>query len=175
MLKNFSLVIVVCLLALSCKEELPSSIIILKGARDQKNFYTGGINRIFYRLDEKFPADDAIKQISTKLENSGWAPLNEDYLHPGNSNSLVSGWAIYEDPPKRPEMMIYEWAANWKDKQENIVAYTLQYKDPIDKFRHATVILKPTNSLLNVNVVYMPQEVAKSMRESINRKKPNRG
>ena len=70
-------------------------------------------------------------------------------------------------------MMIYEWSANWKDKQDNIVSYALQYKDPIDKFRHGTVILKPTNSVLNVNVVYMPEKVAKSMRESINRKKRN--
>jgi hypothetical protein len=173
MFKRFFLILVVGLLAYSCKEELPASIIILKGATDQKNFYTGGINRVFYRLDQKFPAEDAIKQVSNKLESSGWTPLNEDFLHPGISNSLVSGWAIYEDPPKRPEMMIYEWYANWKDKQENIVSYTLQYKDPIDKFRHGTVILKPTNSTLNVNVVYMPTKVAKSMRESINRKKPN--
>jgi hypothetical protein len=171
--KKIFRLIIACLVVVCCKEELPKSIIVLKGARDQKNFYTGGINRVFYRLDQKFPADDAIKEISTKLESSGWRPLNEDYLHPGISNSLVSGWAIYEDPPKRPEMMIYEWAANWKDKQENIISYTFQYKDPIDKFRHGTVILKPTNSLLNVNVVYMPQEVAKSMRESINRKKRN--
>jgi hypothetical protein len=174
MFKRFLLITVVCLFSYSCKEELPSSILVLKGARDQKNFYTGGINRVFYRVDQKFPADDAIKQISSKLETTGWTPLNEDYLHPGISNSLASGWAIYEDPPKRPEMMIYEWSANWKDKQENIISYTLQYKDPIDKFRHGTVILKPANSLLNVNVVYMPQEVAKSMRESINKKKPNR-
>lgn len=174
MCKRILSLVIVCLVALCCKEQLPNSIIVLKGARNQKNFYTGGINRVFYRVDEKFPADEAIKQISTKLEGSGWTALNEDYLHPGNSNSLVSGWAIYEDPPKRPEMMIYEWTANWKDKQENIIVYTLQYKDPIDKFRHGTVILKPTNSLLNVNVVYMPEKVAKSMRESINRKKPNR-
>jgi hypothetical protein len=173
MFKKFFLVIFVCLLALSCKEELPASIIILKDAKNQKNFYTGGINRVFYRLDQRFPAEDAIKQISTKLESTGWTPLSEDFLHPGDSNSLVTGWAIYEDPPKKPEMMIYEWSANWKDKQENIVSYTFQYKDPIDKFRHGTVILKPANSKLDVNVVYMPEKVAKSMRESINRKKRN--
>jgi hypothetical protein len=173
MFKKFLVLTAVCLLALSCKEELPASIIFLKGAKDQKTFYTGGINRVFYRLDQRFPAEDAIKEISTKLETSGWTPLNEDFLHPGISNSLVSGWAIYEDPPKRPAMMIYEWSANWKDKQDNIVSYALQYKDPIDKFRHGTVILKPTNSVLNVNVVYMPEKVAKSMRESINRKKRN--
>lgn len=174
MYKKLFAVIVVCLIALSCKEELPASIIVLKDAKNQKNFYTGGINRVFYRLDQRFPAEDAIKQISTKLENSGWIPLNEEFLHPGISNSLVTGWEIYEDPPKKPELMIYEWSANWKDKQDNIVSYTFQYKDSIDKFRHGTVILKPTNSTLNVNVVYMPENVAKSMRESINRKKKNK-
>ena len=68
--------------------------------------------------------------------------MKEDYLHPGISTSLVSGWTIYEDPPKRPAHMIYEWSANWKDKADNIVTYQFQYKDPIDKHRHGTVILE---------------------------------
>ncbi len=173
MFKKSLLVIFFSALVLSCEQSLPPSIIILTGANNQKHFYTGGINRVFYKLEEKFPADNAIKEISSKLEAGGWEAMSEDFLHPGTSNSLITGWSIYEDPPKKPEFMIYEWSTNWKDKQDNIVSYSFQYKDPIEKFRHGTVILKPSNSSLNVHAVYMPEKVAQSMRESINRKRPN--
>jgi hypothetical protein len=160
------------LLIVSCGERTyPSSFIILKDATNLKYFYTGGIDRIFYKVEARFPADQTIKEISSKLESAGWVPLREEYLHPENSTSIVSGWTIYEDPPKRPANMIYEWSGNWKDKADNIVTYQFQYKDPIEKYRKGTVILKPGNSSMMVNAVYMPEKVAKNMRDSINRKK----
>ncbi len=172
MLKKLLILVCSVLLFVSCgNQKYPSSFIILKNATNLKHFYTGGIDRMFYKVESKFPAESTIKEISSKLESAGWEPLQEEYLHPENSTSIVSGWSIYEDPPKRPSNMIYEWSANWKDKADNIVSYQLQYKDPIDKYRHGTVILKPGGSSLMVNAVYMPQKVAKNMRESINRKK----
>ncbi len=169
----FKKILILCsvVLTISCNQTYPNSFIILKDATNLKQFYTGGINRMFYKLEAKFPAESTINQVSKKLESEGWIPLKEDYLHPENSTSLVSGWTIYEDPPKRPAYMIYEWSGNWKDKADNIVTYQFQYKDPIDKHRHGTVFLKPSSSSMIVNAVYMPEKIAKNMRESINRKK----
>jgi hypothetical protein len=171
MFKKILVLICSIFLLISCDQTYPDSFIIVKNATNMKHFYTGGINRMFYQVEAKFPAESTIQEISRKLESEGWIPLQEDYLHPGDSTSLVSGWTIYEDPPKRPAHMIYEWSANWKDKADNIVKYQFQYKDPIDKYKHGTVILKPASASLIVNAVYMPEKVAKNMRESINRKK----
>jgi len=172
MLNKILILVCSALLLVSCGDRIyPSSFIVLKNATNLKHFYTGGIERMFYKVEAKFPAESTIREITSKLESAGWEPLQEDYLHPGISTSIVSGWSIYEDPPKRPFNMIYEWSANWKDKAENIVSYQFQYKDPIDKHRHGTVILKPGSSSMTVNAVYMPHKIAKNMRESINRKK----
>ncbi|HSE39673.1 MAG TPA: hypothetical protein VLH08_02825 [Acidobacteriota bacterium] len=130
---------------------------------------------MFYKVEAPFPAQTTIKEITSKLEAEGWVPMQQEYLHPENVTSIVSGWTFYEDPPKRPSNIIYEYLANWKDKADNIITYQFQYRDPIDKFRHGTVIVKPTSSSLMVNAVYMPNKVAKNMRESINRKKKANG
>lgn len=155
----------------SCDRPLPAGLIILDGASGQKHFYTGGIYRVLYQLQEKFPAENKISAVTQKLESAGWKPLQKEFLHPNIETSLVTGWTFYEDPPKRPEWIIYEWSGNWKDQKNNVVTYAFQYKDPIGKYKQSTVIMKPSSSTLIVHAVYMPEKVALNMRDSINRKK----
>jgi hypothetical protein len=63
--------------------------------------------------------------------------------------------------------MVYEWTADWKDKDNNIVSYALQYRDPIEKYRKGTFIMRPGNDSLTVNFVYMPAKEAVAIRESV--------
>jgi hypothetical protein len=172
MLSTRSTLLISLLLFLSsCSQPFPEALIFLEGSKGLKHFYTGGIYRVLYQIDEKFPAEEAVRKVSQRLESKGWQPLKYEFLHPDIPTSVVTGWTFYEDPPKKPEWVIYEWSGNWIDKSNNVVTYAFQYKDPIEKYKQKTVIMRPSSNTMFVHAVYMPQKVAVNMRESINRKK----
>lgn len=158
--------------ALSCNRDLPDSLIVIKGASKPKQFYVRGMDQIVYRVEEKFPAKDAIHTIFQHLKKKGWQPLQQQYLYPDLPSSHVLGWTFYEDKRVGYTSFVFEWSADWKDKNNNIVTYSFRYRDPAKKYAHKTYILKPTNSDLYIAASYMPEKVAQNIRESAKRKKP---
>ncbi len=123
-----------------------------------------------YDLNETFPAPETIQKISEPLKKNGWEPLKERYLEPGVPSSRISGWKYYEDHRVGSDSFVYEWTTSWKDKDNNVITYTLQYRDPIEKYQRSIYILKPGSSNLKVMAVYMPEKVARAMREGIYRR-----
>lgn len=165
-------VIFLAFAALSCHRDLPDSLIVIQGASKPKQFYVRGMDQIVYRVEEKFPAKDAIQTILQQLKKKGWEPLQQQYLYPDLPSSHVLGWTFYEDKRVGYTSFVFEWSADWKDKNNNIVTYSFRYRDPAKKYTHKTYILKPTNSDLYIAASYMPEKVAQTIRESAKQRKP---
>lgn len=158
------------LVFLSCDQRHPPGFIVLAGAEGVKTFYVRGIDKSIYRVHAAFPAEKIISEISTQMEKNGWQAMDKLYLYPDVPSGKVQGWTYYEQA-KRTGFMVYEWTTDWHDKNNNIASYALQYRDPIEKYRKGTFIMRPGNDALTVNFVYMPASDAASIRESLKAKK----
>ena len=152
-----------------CDERRPPGFIVLKGAEGLKTFYVRGIDKAIYRVHAQFPADHVIHEILEQMKKGGWEPLDNLYLYPDVPSGKVQGWTYYEQA-KKTGFMVYEWSTDWKDKDNNIAGYALQYRDPIEKYRQGTFIMRPGNDALTVNFVYMPAKEAVAIRESLKAK-----
>jgi hypothetical protein len=157
---------------LSCHRELPDSLIVLKGGTKPKRFYVRGMDQLVYRIEDKYPARDAIQAISDHLKRKGWEPIQQQFLYPNLPSSHVVGWVFYEDKRVGYTSFVFEWSGDWKDKDNNIVTYSFRYRDPAKKYAQKTYILKPQNSDLYIAASYMPRKVAQSIRESAKQRKP---
>jgi len=107
------------------------ALIVLNGAtqvRRDPGAYSS--YHIAYALNEKHPAPNAIQQISSRLKALGWTPLQGDWLNPGLPSSHVRGWTDFIDGTTTPMNHVHQWGAQWKDKNGNIVDYTLRYSYP---------------------------------------------
>lgn len=89
-----------------------------------------GSHHVAYALTEQYPASNAIRQISSRLEALGWTPLQEDWLNPGLPSSHTSGWTGFLDGTTTPMHHVRQWSAQWQDAPGNIVDYTLSYSYP---------------------------------------------
>jgi len=159
-------------LATSCgKDSLSDIFIVPAEAKELDRIRFRGMDQMTYSLNAVFPAAETIRKISEPLKKNGWEPLKERYLEPGVSSSQMSGWTYYEDHRVGSDSFVYEWTTSWKDTHNNVITYTLQYRDPIEKYQRSVYILKPGSSNLKVMAVYMPEKVARAMREKAERTK----
>ena len=150
----------------SCgKDSRQDVFIVLKEATELDRIRFRGMDQMTYRLKERFPATDAIQEITGPLQQRGWEPLKEPFLESGIPSSHISGWKYYEDHRVGSDSFVYEWSTSWKDKENNVITYTLEYRDPIEKYQRSVYILKPGSSNLKVMAVYMPEKVARAMRQ----------
>ena len=171
-LHSFIIIVSILLLAAACgKDSLSEVLIIPKEAKELDRIRFRGMDQMTYDLKETFPAAETIRKISEPLKKAGWEPLRERYLEPGVLSSHISGWKYYEDHRVGSDSFVYEWTTSWKDKNNNVITYTLQYRDPIEKYQRSVYILKPGSSNLKVMAVYMPEKVARAMRENAERTK----
>lgn len=168
-MRSFALLLILLSL-LSCDSRHPPGFVVLPGAEGVKTFYVRGIDKAVYRVHAEFPADKIVAEISSRMEKSGWKPMDHLYLYPDIPSGHIQGWTYFEQA-KRTGFMMYEWASDWQDGEGNIASYALQYSDPIEKYRKGTFIMRPSSDALAVNFVYMPKEEAAALRESVKPKK----
>ena len=114
--------------------------------------------------------DQCHHQVVIALQKDGWKPLDTLYLYPDVPGATKQGWTFYEQAKNNTGWMVYEWSSDWQDKDGNIASYALQYRDPIEKYRKGTFVMRPGNDALVVNFVYMPKDVAIAVRESLKKK-----
>lgn len=153
--------LILTLVMLSCRRSVPEMLIQLDGAKERKAYSVAGMDVLEYRLDVVYPAKKVVEDISKRLEAKGWKPLPYMYMYPNYKSSHVEGWSLYQDPPKNPSRVIYEWSGDWQDTDGNIVTYTFRYLDPFEKYRQPVFMLKPGNSTMLVTAIYMEEAVAK--------------
>jgi hypothetical protein len=154
-----------------CGQRFAPGFVVLDGAEGTRTFYVRGIDKMIYRIHREFPAQKAIEDLSSRVEKLGFKPLDKQFLYPDLPTAHVQGWTYYEQSKKMAGFMVYEWTCDWKDANNNILTYTLEYRDPIQKYSHGTYIMKPGNDALVVNGVFMPEKTAIALRESLHKSK----
>ncbi len=135
------------------KGEYSDSLIVHPRANDVRFSKHKGTDQLTYRVEEKFPASDVIGWISKKLRENGWEALAYHYLSPHLLSSHVKGWTKFIDATKSTKQIVHSWAAEWKDRSENVVHYALQYRYPEDG--------NPNLTELEVIAVYTPARLAR--------------
>ena len=134
-------------------------LIVLKGAIDPSFYNLGGSDQVIYQLEAKYPATDVIAEITLALKKMGWEPMAEDYLNPGSPTSHVTGWGDFVDRTTTSPQQVYQWMANWKNEQEDIVLYGFKYTYPEGA--------EPILDKLDVVAVYIPADVLKEQQEAL--------
>jgi len=161
----------VCLFLLACDEAPKGVLIQLAGAKDVESSTLRGMDTLQYKLYVRYPAREQIQQVRNQLEKSGWKALPYIYLFPKNPSSIVQDWTFFNDPPRDPEWVIYEWTADWVDKDGNLLTYTFRYHDSIKKYQGSTFIVGPSQNEMIVTALYTPAGLAKHKQAMLNGEK----
>jgi hypothetical protein len=157
------------LLFLSACSQAPKGVLIaLPGAKDVETSTLRGMNTLQYTLNVRYPAKVQIQSVKDQLLKLGWKPVPYIYLFPKNSSSQVLGWTFFNDPPRNPSWVIYEWTGDWLDKEGNLVTYTFRYRDPIAKYQQSTFIVGPAQKEMTVTAIYTPSGIAKHKQAMLN-------
>ena len=165
------LVLLTLLLFCSCNQAPKGVLITLPGAKDVESSTLRGMDTLQYTLDIRYPAKAQIQTVKDQLLKLGWKPVPYIYLFPKNSSSQVLGWTFFNDPPRDPSWVIYEWTGDWLDKNGNLVTYTFRYRDPIAKYQQSTFIVGPSEKKMAVTAIYTPAGIAKHKQAMLNGKK----
>jgi hypothetical protein len=170
-MRRFFLVLLMSLSLFSACNHAPTGVLIaLPGAKNMQTHTVRGMNVLEYELDVKYPARDQIHKVSEDLKKLGWKPLSYIYLFPKNASSQVLGWTFFNDPPRQPEWVIYEWTSDWQDAKGNLVTYTFRYKDPASKYQQSTSIVGPGDNRMKITAIYTPAGIAKHKQQMLNPK-----
>ena len=164
-------VVLFCLVLFACNEAPKGVLIQLPGAKDVESSTLRGMDTLQYKLYVRYPAREQIHQVREHLEKNGWKPLSYIYLFPKNPSSIVQDWTFFNDPPRDPAWVIYEWTADWVDKDGNVVTYTFRYHDPVGKYRGSTFIVGPSQNEMIVTALYTPAGIAKHKQAMLNGEK----
>src|SRR5919106_2459691 len=119
----------------ACKGAPEGVLITLPGAKNVKTHHLRGMDVVEYELSAKYPAKELIAGVGARLKEQGWKPIPYMYLFPKNESSQVRGWTFFNDPPRQPVWMIYEWTGDWQDSNGNLLTYTFRYRDPAAKYQ----------------------------------------
>jgi hypothetical protein len=123
-----------------------------------------------YQLKVRYPAREQIAYVANRLKEQGWKPVPHIYLFPKNQSSHVLGWTFFNDPPRQPEWMIYEWTGDWQDPSGNLLTYTFRYRDPAAKYQQSTFILRPARDEMSVTAIFTPAGLAQHKQRTLNPK-----
>ena len=167
MIRNKLLTIVIgCLFLGGCtvsNEEqganFSDSLIVVSGAQKIRYIKFEGTGQLFFEIKVDYPAKTVLEEISKKLESKGWQHLPEDYLNPGLASSHVRGWTDFIDATKSPRRKVYQWLAQWKNKNGDILWCTLNYSYPLTT--------KPDLKDLTVSEAFWPAKLASEARKQV--------
>lgn len=107
------------------------SLVVLDGAEKvAQGRGAHGSLYVSYTAKEAYPADDALRQIASHLEDLGWRPLDESWQNPGIPSSHVRGWTEHVDATRSPVQRVHHWKSAWQDETGNLVDYSLAYSYP---------------------------------------------
>jgi hypothetical protein len=171
MTQSFFLFAILLFFAASCARAPEGVLIQLPGAKKVNTYHVRGMDVLEYQLAVKYPAKQHISQVADKLKNLGWKPVPYIYLFPKNQSSHVLGWTFFNDPPKQPEWVVYEWTGDWLDPKGNLVTYTFRYRDPVAKYQQRTFILRPLHDEMAITAIYTPAGIAEHKQRTLNPQK----
>ena len=154
----------------ACARAPEGVLIQLPGAKNVNTYHLRGMDVLEYQLAVKYPAKQHISDVAGRLSKLGWKPVPYIYLFPKNQSSHVLGWTFFNDPPKQPQWVIYEWTGDWLDPKGNLVTYTFRYRDPASKYQQSTFILRPMHDEMAITAIYTPAGLAEHKQRTLNPK-----
>lgn len=133
------------------------AIIILPDATNVRwaDIYDG---QVTYSVSEPYPANRAIREIQTKLQQLGWRPRKRDLLNPAGSSGTRAEW-IETDIEGKPAIA---WSQQWEHDMGDVVWYGLRYWSK-SKNDVATT--------LDILVSYFSKDTVTAIESDIRRKK----
>ena len=134
------------------------ALIVVAGVQSPKYQQFNGAYRMNYELQADYPANEIIAYISKQLKAKGWKPLRQDYLNPGMLTSHAKGWTSFTDASTTPQRTIHLWQGDWVNESKATVRYRFTYEYSKEG--------KPDLRNLQVWAIYVPPQVAESLRES---------
>lgn len=165
---RFIFLLAVAFIATGCSRAPDGVLIELPGAKEVNRHHLSGMHILQYELAVKYPAKEHIAEVLNRLKGLGWKPVPYIYLFPKNQSSHVLGWTFFNDPPRQPVWVIYEWTGDWLDSNGNLVTYTFRYRDPASKYQQSTFILRPVEDLMMVTAIYTPAGIAEHKQRTLN-------
>jgi len=165
------LLVLIVLFLVACHEAPKGALIQLAGARDVEISTLSGMNTLQYKLLVRYPAKEQIQEVKDRLNKMGWKAVPYIYLFPPNPSSHVLGWTFFNDPPRQPAWVVYEWTGDWLDKDGNLLTYTFRYKDPVAKYQQKTFIVGPSQKEMAITAIYTPASLAKHKQGMLNGEK----
>ena len=156
------------LAAAACQKAPEGVLIKLPGAKEAKTYRLRGMDILEYQLNVRYPAREQIADVNGRLQKLGYQPVPYIYLFPKNQSSHVVGWTFFNDPPRNPVWVIYEWTGDWQDSKGNLLTYTFRYRDPASKYQQSTFILRPARNEMIVTAIFTPAGVAQHKQRVLN-------
>ena len=128
-----------------------------------------------YELNVKFPAAEIIDEVSKRLKDQGLEPSKYDFINPGKESSQSMGWTHFGRKSGRDQgsdQNVFQWIAEWQDKDKNIIWYAFIYTEPLNKQNIET--LAPNTEIMRVIAKLIPAKTAQEMLKRISQTKaPN--
>jgi hypothetical protein len=140
-------------------ENRPKSLILVPSAFDIQYTIFEGRPQLIYRLNADYPAEATLNTISAKLRGTGWKPLKSDFWNPSIRSSHIRGWQQFDDATTHPTTTVHSWMAQWENPQHDIVAYSLEYRYPVDA--------EPDLHALRVLAIFIPAAIANKMPKAV--------
>lgn len=121
------------------------TLVVPKNAEKIKT--NAGGNAVSFELREPYPAERFRLALENAYMPPQWQKEDELRLFPGRKTSeSPGGWFRYLEG----DQMVYMWAVNWVDKNENSVTYAVRYRFP----ERAT----PSGGRAAVDAVFQPSK-----------------
>jgi len=125
-LKLVGLVWIVTLSACSSARVVPPvpdpAVIVLSHAKDVRSFdiYDGQVS---YRIEQPYPAEQALSEIHQRLNALGWHRRERDFLNPGGSSATAGKWG----ETRAEGRDVAAWSEQWGNGAGDVVWYGLRY------------------------------------------------
>ena len=131
-----------------------------------------GMDQVRYKVFANYPASEIIKQIDSKLENTGWKFLEKDFMNPDIPTSHIRGWSSYIDGTKNPEREVHVWSSDWKNQKGDVLSYSFKYSYPMKKKEDYLIL----NKLFNLEVlsIFVRSDIADSITKQLNTLRNNK-
>lgn len=136
--------------------------IILEGASDvqtgeSKDKFGG--NQTSYKLKAMYPAAAEIDEVTKRLQADGWQPIKEDPLRPDKENSLVTGWAHFDDSAGPQPESFHRWTGVWENPKHDLMEVTFTYHYPKNGVMNMQDLL--------VNTIYWPAAKVAEVKKTV--------
>jgi hypothetical protein len=137
-------------------QTLPSSLILLDGARDVRAWRDRSRWRgleyemnLRYTVAVRYPPSEVISNLSERLGQQGWVP----WLRPIAPPPFKPGWNFRAFIERLPTQQLFRWEADWQNQAGDSLRYDLSYDSALSA--PGVEASKPDNDDLHIKATML--------------------